>query len=422
MVISSIDLMDGKAVQLKQGREKILENNHPLALAEEFNRYGKIAVIDLDAAMEKGNNRKLIQEILKTSECRVGGGIREPHQALKLISEGAEKVIIGSKAFNNNKVNHSFLKKMKKCIGSKKMIIAVDSLNKFIMTHGWKQKTGLNVFKTLPELEDYAEEFLFTCVEKEGTMQGIDMASVRKLRNLTDKKITAAGGICSLDEIKKLASMDVDAQIGRSLYSGEIDLADAFIESLNWKQELLPTITEDTSGQVLMLAYSNKNSITEAFQRRKMCYHSRSRNKLWIKGEQSGNFQHLVKMRADCDRDAILATVKQEGTACHTGSYSCFGDRKFNLSVLLKIIESRLANPAPDSYTAGLDTEKLNQKILEEAKEVIEAESSREITWEIADIMYFLMVLLKKRGISISSIFQELRRRHEIKTGNKRCN
>ncbi len=420
MVIASIDLMNGKAVQLRQGKEKILERDDPLALAKEFNKYGEIAVIDLDAAMNTGENRKIIAEILKIAECRVGGGIRSVENAKEMISLGATKIIIGSKAFENDIVNHDFLSKLALAIDRNKIIIAVDALNGEIVTEGWKHRTGLVLFDIVNQIEKYASEFLFTVVDREGTLSGTDIKAVKRLKSLTNNKITVAGGISSIDEIKEIAELGEDVQIGMSLYTGKIDLKEAFIESINWRDELIPTITQDYTGQVLTLAYSNRDSLKKSFETGKMWYFSRSRNKLWMKGESSKNFQEVLKLRADCDRDALLATVKQKGVACHTGSYSCFGDKKFSFYTLYEVVKDRIENPVPESYTARLTDSLLKRKIMEEAREVVNAKDKNEIVWEVADLLYFIVVILAKNGVDMDSIFYELKRRHESKRHNKR--
>jgi phosphoribosyl-ATP pyrophosphohydrolase/phosphoribosyl-AMP cyclohydrolase len=281
MVISSIDLMDGKAVQLRQGKEKILEKDNPIQLAKEFDKYGKIAVIDLDAALDKKNNEEVIKQILRVAECRVGGGIRTTKKAKEIISLGAEKIIIGSKAFEDDKVNHSFLQELMDEIGRQHIIIAIDAINQEIVTKGWQHKTGLKLLDTVNQIEKYASEFLFTCVEQEGTLTGINLDTVKELVNATKNKITVAGGVSSLEEIKILAELGVDVQLGMALYTGKINLSEAFIESLNWESDLIPTITTDETGQVLMLAYSNKESLARIFDTNQMWYYSRSRQKLW---------------------------------------------------------------------------------------------------------------------------------------------
>lgn len=415
MVIASIDLMNGKAVQLRQGREKILERDNPLKLAKEFNKYGEIALIDLDASMNRGNNRNIIMEILKIAECRVGGGIRSVEKAKEIIGVGATKVIISSKAFENDTINHNFLNKLALTIGINRIVIAIDTLNEKIVTNGWRHNTGILTFNIMKEIEKYASEFLFTCVEREGTLSGIDMETVRKLKSLTDKRITVAGGINSIDEIKEIAELGADVQIGMSLYTGKVDIKEAFIESLKWKGKLIPTITQDYAGQVLTLAYSNRASLRKLFETNKMWYFSRSRNKLWMKGETSKNVQEVIKLRADCDRDALLATVKQTGVACHTGSYSCFGDKIFNLYKLYEIVKDRIENPKPESYTAKLTDSLLKEKIMEEASEVVNAKDKNEIIWEVADLCYFITIFLAKNDVEINNIFNELRRRHESK-------
>lgn len=324
MVIGSIDLMGGKVVQLRQGKDKMLEFDDPLVFAREFNKYNEIAVIDLDAAMGKGDNLGIIKDILKIADCRVGGGIHTIEKAKALLNAGARKIIIGSQAFTGKRLNKKFLDELKKVAGRERIIIALDSFNNEIVVRGWQEKTGLNLFDIINDLEPYTNEFLFTFVEREGTMSGIDFKTVKKLRKTTMHRITVAGGVSTLAEVKLLAQMNIDVQLGMALYTKKISLPGAFIESLNWKSELIPTITQDISGTVLMLAYSNNDSLQKTFETGKMWYFSRSRQQLWFKGQTSGNVQTVIKVRADCDRDAILAIVKQNGVACHTGNYSCF--------------------------------------------------------------------------------------------------
>jgi len=413
MIIPSIDLINGKAVQLKQGREKLLERDNPIELAKAFNKYNEIAVIDLDAAMEKGDNEDVIKNMCGFADCRVGGGIRDMDKARKLISWGASKIIIGTKAFENDVVNFEFLRSLESTIGKQHLIIAIDAFEGEIVTQAWKHRTGLNLFEVIKEIEQYTSEFLFTCVEKEGDLQGTDLKTIENLCNITNNRLTIAGGVTTMDEIKKLAELGVDVQLGMALYTGKLELADAFIESLNWKSELIPTITTDSEGQVLMLAYSNKVSLKRTFENGNMWYFSRSRNKLWMKGKTSGNVQELVKIRNDCDSDALLATVKQNGVACHLGYYSCFGAKNFSLNELFGVIKDRLEHPQPGSYTATLSNRLVREKFLEEAQEIVEAKTRDEIIWEAADVLYFLTVFLAKSGVEIWEVLNELRRRRK---------
>jgi len=411
MVIPSIDLMNGKAVQLKQGREKVLERDNPIELAKYFNKFNDIAVIDLDAALGSGDNENIIREICNIAECRVGGGIRDLEKAQKIASWGASKVIIGTKAFEEDQINHLFLQELEDAIGRNRIMIAIDAIEKEIVTKGWKHKTGLNLFDVVPVLEKYASDFLFTCVEKEGMMQGTDLGAIKSLHQKTQNRLTIAGGVNSIEQIKILAEIGVDTQLGMALYTDQIKLEDAYIESINWKNGLVPTITCDTAGQVLMLAYSNKESLAKTFETEKMWYFSRSRNKLWMKGETSNHIQVFKKIRTDCDKDTLLATVDQKGVACHFENYSCFGDKKFSNYELYDVINERLKNPVPGSYTAKLTDELVREKILEEAREVVEAQTREEKIWEAADLLYFWSVLLAKEGIEIDDVLNELRRR-----------
>ena len=203
MIIPSIDLMDGKAVQLRQGKEKILERENVFELAKEFSKYGEIAVIDLDAALGKGDNLELIKKICKIADCRVGGGIRTIEKANKVLSWGAKKIIIGTKA------SPDFLMQLPK----ERLIAAIDTKDSYVVNKGWTQKTEKTPAEAVRELESYCSEFLFTNVNKEGLMQGFDLDKVKKLKMLTKNKITAAGGITTVEDIKKLEDLGCNSQI-----------------------------------------------------------------------------------------------------------------------------------------------------------------------------------------------------------------
>ena len=417
MVISSIDLMAAKAVQLEQGSKKILERDNPLELAGEFSRYGEVTVIDLDAALDQGQNLALIGDICQLAQCRVGGGIRTVERGLELISAGAEKVIIGTSAFTVNGLNIPFLRELQEKIGKARIIIAIDTRCGEIVTRGWQKGTGLNVFSVISEAEKYCDEFLFTCVEKEGMMRGADMEAISKLRQATSSKITVAGGIASLAEIRQLSAMDLQMQLGMAIYTGKFSMPEAFIASLKWDQALIPAITTDSSGQVLMQAYMNRESMKKTFDSGQVWYYSRSRRQLWQKGENSGNTQSFRQIRRDCDGDAVVVTVEQKGVACHKGSYSCFGSREFSFEELSGVIASRLASADKKSYTASLTDKSIREKILEEAGELVEAEGESEVIWEAADLLYFTLVLLAKEEVSLSQVLRELKRRRRAGRG-----
>jgi len=419
MIIPSIDLSQGKAVQLKQGKEKVLERDNPLDLVRDFSRFGDLAVIDLDAAMGTGSNTPFIQKICQTADCRVGGGIRSVEDAADRINWGARKVIIGTKAFDGPKVNTAFLHNLRSTLGREKIIVAVDSVGGKIVTNGWRTATGLDVFQAIQQVEPYVSEFLFTCVEKEGLMQGTDMKLLRLLRKATTLPLTAAGGITSSKEIQELSSLGFDVQLGMAIYTGKLSVPEAFLASLKWTSSLIPTITADPSSQVLMLAYSSRESLKKTFETSRVWYYSRSRKRLWQKGETSGNYQEFRKIRSDCDGDALLITADQQGVACHKGRYSCFGERKFTLEQLQKVLRKRIKEKPEHSYTASLTDKVLAEKIREEAIELAGAESLNETVWEAADLLYFIMVLLAKRGIPVRDVMKELERRRNTRRPTK---
>src|SRR3989344_5208400 len=407
MIIPSIDLMGGKAVQLRQGRDKTLERKDVLDLALKFRRYGEIAVIDLDAALGTGDNLELIKQICKIADCRVGGGIRTLEKANEILQAGAKKIIIGTKAAPK------FLKQLQK----ERIIVAIDAKDGYVVNNGWRNKTCKTPKELIRQLEPFCSEFLFTDVNKEGLMKGIDFSKIKRLRESAKNPLTVAGGITYLSEIKWLENLGINSQLGMSLYTGKIRLTDAFASILDFGKNngLIPTIVQEDRGQVLMLAFSSKGSLKETFETGKATYYSRSRKKIWTKGEISGNYQEILGVKYDCDRDTLLFAVKQKNFACHDGIYSCFGDKEFDFQELYDVIADRIKNPMPKSYTSkiGLNENKIKEKIKEECMEILEYTDKNNLIWEISDLFYFVFMLMAKQGIDVKDIQNELWRRRK---------
>ena len=197
----------------------------------------------------------------------------------------------------------------------------------------------------------------------------------------------------------------------KDLYE-EKELIRTLTSVINFKKQegLVPTIVQDEHNQILMLAFSSQESLKQALVQKKGIYYSRSRNSIWIKGETSGNYQSLCKARYDCDQDTLLFIVRQEGVACHLQRYSCFGNKTFKLSDLYEIIQDRILNPAANSYTSkiSIDERLIIEKIREESNEVINYTNEENLVWEIADLLYFIMVLMAKKEIKLQDILNEL--------------
>jgi phosphoribosylformimino-5-aminoimidazole carboxamide ribotide isomerase len=227
MMIPCIDLQDGRAVQLVHGRERKLAVDDVFGLLDRFGGHPLIHVIDLDAAMRKGSNGKLVRGLCAAAKkrrmrVRVGGGIRTVAQAARIAGWGAEKVIVGSAAFKDGRVNETFLRNLAAKIGRRRIIVALDTEGGKILVRGWQDKLRLRPDEVIPELEKYASEFLCTYVDAEGTMRGTNLKWFRSLRRSTRRPITAAGGIRSRAEIRALARINMNAAVGMALYTGKL--------------------------------------------------------------------------------------------------------------------------------------------------------------------------------------------------------
>ena len=203
------------------------------------------------------------------------------------------------------------------------------------------------------------------------------------------------------------------------------------IDELKFDEKgLIPAVVQDAvNGRVLTVAYMNMESIEISMKEGRTCFFSRSRQELWRKGETSGNFQHIVSMTADCDKDALLVKVEKDGPACHLGNESCFHDNmlwesdelsEFTLEGLYRLLEGRMKDKPEGSYTTYLfekGIDKILKKVGEECTEVIiagKADDKKETVYEIADLAYHIMVMMVQMGISVEDVHRELASRHII--------
>lgn len=222
MLIPSIDLMDGKIVQLVQGEKKVLEFQNFAEWVDRFAKYPIVQLIDLDAAIGKGNNRSLLAEFCRKLPCQVGGGIRSAEDARRVFAAGARKVIVGSSLIKDDAVNIEFARELSREVGPERLVAAIDSRGGLVAIHGWKTVTSVTPVAMMAALEAFCGAFLYTHIDTEGMLTGIPMDVIRALNNKTSRKLIAAGGIKSQSEIEELDSIGVDAVVGMGIYTGRI--------------------------------------------------------------------------------------------------------------------------------------------------------------------------------------------------------
>lgn len=222
MLIPSIDLQDGAVVQLVQGERLAIRDADVFAWVRRFKDFPKVQIIDLDAAMGKGDNLPIVRQIAGQLSCRVGGGVRTPARAAEILAAGAQQVIAGSALFRDGVVDVAFAKALADAIGPERLIAAVDSRGGRVVVHGWKTALPLTAVDAVRALEPYCGEFLYTHVDAEGLMGGTNLEAIFAVRDATARRVTAAGGITTQAEIDALHARGVDAVVGMALYTGKL--------------------------------------------------------------------------------------------------------------------------------------------------------------------------------------------------------
>ena len=226
MLIPAIDLKGGAVVQLVQGDRLAITDNDVFRWVKRFERFPKVQVIDLDAAMSVGDNLPLVRQIARALSCRVGGGVRTIARAEDILAAGARQIIAGSSLFKDGRPDLEYAKRLADAVGTDRVIAAVDSRGGRVVIHGWKTPLPLTAVEAVRALEPYCGEFLYTHVDTEGLMGGTDLAAILAVRRSTTRRVTAAGGISTQAEIDELDANDVDAVVGMAVYTGRLALDD----------------------------------------------------------------------------------------------------------------------------------------------------------------------------------------------------
>ncbi len=405
MIIPSIDIVKGSAVQLVGGVKLEINAGDPRPIASKFALAGEIAVVDIDAALGKPPNTETVLDLLNLADCRIGGGLRDIDTAIRWLDAGATKVVIGTMA------TPEFLSGLPRG----RVIAALDARDGEVVVEGWTKRTGKKVLDQIEKLSPYVSGFLVTLVEREGKLQGYDHEfAIQIVKAAGDRRVTIAGGVTTPEDIAALDQIGADAQVGMALYTEQLSLSDAIVAPLTSDRPdgLWPTVVADEAGVALGLAYSSIESVRQAVESRAGIYHSR-RKGIWTKGSTSGARQELLRIDVDCDRDALRFTVKQHPPGfCHEGTRTCWSDNP-GLGQLDRTIEDRIRTAPEGSYTRRLlsDRSLLGAKVLEEAAELINATSATEAMDEAADLLYFALVKARTLGATLTDIERVLTKR-----------
>ena len=224
MLIPSIDLQGGRIVQLVQGEKLAIEAADPEVWITRFSGFPRVQLIDLDAAKGHGDNAAMVADICGRLPCRVGGGIRSVDRAQAVLAAGAHAVIASSALFRNTAVDVVFARALAEAVGVDRVIAAVDSRGGHVAIHGWRTVLPIAAVDAVRALEPFCGEFLYTHVDTEGLMQGTDMDAILAIRRATARRVTAAGGITTWDEVDRLDAHRVDAVVGMAVYTGQFPL------------------------------------------------------------------------------------------------------------------------------------------------------------------------------------------------------
>jgi phosphoribosyl-ATP pyrophosphohydrolase len=422
-VIPTIDISKGRAVLVCQGKV-MKDNGDPLDRAKFLSITSDFQVVDLDRAMEDGDNSEIIKKISSKYPCYVAGGIRNLQIASEYLNNNAKRVVISTAA------NTDLLSK----IASNRCIVAFDIDQNFnLLYRGRKEITNKKIFDKILELKNYLSFISVTFHYTEGLGKGSDLNNLKiikkfLLENNLKIKLAVAGGINSLDQINEIIDMGVIPQFGLGLWGGTFSLGEIYSSIMNYEMMnkyyifkdmpiLFPCVIIKSDGTPLGLTYTDARGIQESIDHRKCVFYSRDRKQKWVKGETSGNTQNILHVAVNCDRTCLLYIV-EGGDFCHLNSISCFGGfnhpAKGSLLFLENIIKKNINSSDPNSYTKKIfgNHSQILSKILEEVEEISYSQSKDNLVYEISDLIYFLTLYSLSKGLEVKDISNELIKKH----------
>ena len=347
ILLPAIDLHQGQCVRLLRGDYDTAQvvAADPVETARAFEEQGAgwLHVVDLDGAKEGApKNAELIAQVVERTglQVEVGGGIRNMATVDRYLELGAARVILGSAALRDPQFVAEAVKRY-----GKRVAVGIDALGGKVAAEGWLEQSQVDYLELARRMEDLGVQYLIcTDISQDGTLAGPNLTMLDQLNQAVSCHVVASGGVSSLLDIVNLYDLGLYGAIaGKALYTGALDLRAAIaacrriagekgaglsedeLDLYFRKSDLIPAIIQDDdTGEVLMLAYMNRESFRKSLETGTTWFYSRSRKALWNKGETSGHTQTIVGVWADCDDDTLLLRVKQKGAACHTGSHSCF--------------------------------------------------------------------------------------------------
>ena len=466
-IIACLDVKDGVVVKGTQFRNHETMGD-ALALAKRYSDEGadELVIYDITAS-SKGTVVdkswvKTIKDVINIPLC-VAGGIKTIDDAQALFENGVDKISINSPAL----ANPHFINELVAAFGSDKIVVGIDSYydekldDYFVYTlTGDEATTSKTAWRTLDWVVDIqnrgAGEIVLNMMNQDGVRDGYDLKQLQKVREVCTTKLVASGGAGKMVHFRDAyLEAKVDGTLGASAFHKQIvNIADlktylkdegidvviqrdmvikaeskdpqAMIEMIDWQKvdNLLPVIVQDyVTAEVLMLGFMNQEALMKTLETSKVTFFSRTKQRLWTKGEESGNFLNVVDYTLDCDNDTMLILVNPIGPTCHLGDISCFEavSRKAPwvfFSRLEKLLEARKNEDPETSYTASLyakGTKRIAQKVGEEGVEVALAatvQDREEVISEMADLMYHATVLLHDQGLAWEDVLAKLNERH----------
>lgn len=448
-IFACMDIKDGKVVKGVKFEDINVVSDDPVLLAQKYEKDGADYLVFYDIGATVDNKEIFydkIEKILKSVNIPlvVGGGIRTLADCDRLYALGVRHFSINSAAVKNP----GLLKEVSDKYGSDSLILSVDAKkvgDKYhVFLGAGKEDTGLDAREWIQKAVALgAGTVVINSIDTDGMKEGYDLQMLADLSENVTCGIVASGGAGKAEDFVEVFQKNkkVTGALAASVFHynlvsiKEIKMklektTGIDIDSLKYDERgLIPAIVVDADkGAVLMLAYMNKESLALSMEKNLTHFYSRSRQALWLKGEKSGNYQHIRKIVADCDQDALLIYVDKDGPACHTGAESCFFNtvyenaekgEGFSLGNLYNLILDRKANPGEKSYTSYLFREgrdKILKKVGEESTEVVIAakgNNKKETIYEMADLLYHNLVLMADMGIEITDVLNELKGRYK---------